>query len=148
MKMKKRALPVLILLGVLAAVLLACDILGVRLCRLLCRELTSLHGDETALTVTLYVCSVFAWACLYCLLRLIVNVMGGRVFIPFNLRAMTATAVCCFCVAAVCLAAGIWYCLPMLLAAVAACLMGMIVLIVRGAFALAAEMKDELDYTV
>lgn len=103
--------------------------------------------DGVALMAVVYACSVPGWITLASLWQLLTRLGRGEVFTSFNVRAMRRTAWCCFAVAAVCLA-GTWVYRPLLVISAAAGFMGLIVRIVKNCFQLAAEMKDELDYTV
>ncbi|MFR1758596.1 MAG: DUF2975 domain-containing protein, partial [Christensenellaceae bacterium] len=57
------------------------------------------------------------------------------------------TSWCCFGACLICFASS-FYCLPILLIAIAAGFMGLIVRIVKNVFEQAITMKDELDLTV
>lgn len=147
-KLAKRVTPCLVIWALLVVILLLADVFAVRLCRYASTVFQSLAGDSTKLIITTYVCSVFAWLCMYCLLRLLLNLRRGEVFIRQNVTFLGVTAAWCFCVAAVCAACAAWYCLALGILAVAACFMGMIVLIVRAVFRMAMDMKAELDLTI
>ena len=128
--------------------LLGVDIFAWPVCGVAADSFLTLAGDRMRLLVTLFLCSVFAWLCLYCLFRLLLNLWNGKVFTENNVGYLRATSWCCMAVAVICGVAAVWYCLPMLVIAGAAGFMGLIVRIVKNIFRQAIDMKNELDYTV
>ena len=132
---------------VFAAVLLAADIFCYRLVGAFIR-LRGMHWQQgVGMMITVYVCSAFAWATLYCLWRLLKNIRQGAVFIAANVHLMRIVSWCCLGAALMCLISVIWY-LPFVFVAVAAGFMCLIVRIVKNAFQQAIDMKDELDLTI
>lgn len=103
--------------------------------------------DGVVLMATVYGCSIPGWITLWSLWRILSRLGREEVFVTANAADMRRTSWCCFAVAAVCLAAS-WVYRPLLVLSAAAGFMGLIVRIVKNCFQLAAEMKDELDYTV
>jgi len=138
----------LVLVVLFGLLLLGVDLLGWALCGIAAERFQTLAGDRVRLLVTVYLCSVFAWICLYCLFRLLLNLWNGKVFEEDNVRYLRATSWCCVAVAVICLAAAIWYCALLVVIAGAAGFMGLIVRIVKNIFRQAIDMKNELDFTV
>ncbi len=91
--------------------------------------------------------SVFAWACLINLYRLLKNVQAGRVFTHETADILRIISWCCACAALVCLISA-FYALPFLVVAIAAAFMMLIVRIVKNCFQQAIGMKSELDLTI
>ena len=132
---------------VFAVILLAADIFCYRLTGWFI-SLRGMHWQQgVGMTVTVYVCSVFAWVALYELLGLLKNLRRSEVFIEKNVRAMRIVSWCCAGVAVACLVSMLWY-LPFVFVAIAAGFMGLIVRIVKNVFQQAIAMKDELDLTI
>ena len=96
---------------------------------------------------SLYLCSVPAWIVLYRLHCLLRNMEAQRVFVAQNVRALGCISGCCLAAGLICLASGLYY-LPFLILAAAALFIALIVRVVRDCFAQAAQMRDELDYTI
>lgn len=97
--------------------------------------------------VSLYLCSLPAWAALYWLHRLLGSIAAGQIFVPENVRALRAISWCCAAACAVCLASTFYYA-PWSLAGVAAGFMALLVRVIKNCFEQAVRMKDELDYTI
>lgn len=94
-----------------------------------------------------YVCAVLAFVMLVSLYKFLRRIEAGAVFVPANVTALRRISWCCAGAAAVCLAAAYIY-LPFAFLGVAAAFMALIVRVLKNAFAQAAHMKDELDYTI
>lgn len=104
-------------------------------------------AQETMMLITVYLCSVFAWAVLWELWRLLGNMSEARVFTVDNVTLLRRVSWNCFAVAAICLVSTAYY-VPFLVGAMAAAFMALIVRIVKNVFQQAVRMKDELDFTV
>lgn len=96
---------------------------------------------------SLYLCSIPAWIVLIRLNRLLANIQAEQVFVSINVTALRDISYCCIAAAVICLVSGIYY-IPFLLVAAAAAFMALIVQVVKNCFAVAVNMKNELDYTV
>lgn len=150
--------------GVFAALLLALDIFAYPLITQLCNNVHYIgtSGWEklwmvtnwqmaAALLAAVYVGSVFGWAALYKLFRLLQQIKKERVFEAGNVKLLRAISWCCFGAAAATLvggAAALKLILPLLVLAAAAAFMGLIVRIVKNVFQQAIAMKSELDLTI
>ena len=80
--------------------LLGVDIFAWPVCGVAADIFLTLAGDRMRLLVTLFLCSVFAWLCLYCLFRLLLNLWNSKVFTESNVGYLRATSWCCMAVAA------------------------------------------------
>lgn len=107
-----------------------------------------LTGNQSVAFILIFaICSVFAWICLYHLYRLLKNMGGKTVFTKENVTHLRAISWCCAGVAIVTFA-GCFFWLPAFIVTAASAFMMLIVRIVKNVFSEAADMKDELDYTV
>lgn len=104
-------------------------------------------ADKTVFFVIFAVCSIFAWICLYHLYRLLKNMGGETVFTEENVKHLRIISWCCAGVSAATLV-GCFFWLPVFIVTAASAFMMLIVRIVKNVMSEAAEMKDELDYTV
>ena len=133
----------LICVYVFAAILLALDVLT--------PIVASWFGGMTrlglAVVLTVYCGSAAAWPCLWLLRKLLLNVRGGNVFVPENVRYMRYISWCCGAAAFICLIGACLY-FPVIVIAVSAAFMMLIVRIVKNAFQQAIDMKSELELTI
>lgn len=104
-------------------------------------------ADKTVFFIVFETCSVFAWICLYHLYRLLKNMGGETVFTKENVKHLRVISWCCAGVSAVTFI-GCFFWLPSFTVTAASAFMMLIVRIVKNVMSEAAEMKDELDYTV
>lgn len=106
------------------------------------------YGVHPAVFLIIFaICSVFAWICLYHLFRLLKNMGGETVFTKDNVRHLRMISWCCAGVSAVTFA-GCFFWLPLFIITAASAFMMLIVRIVKNVMDEAADMKNELDYTV
>lgn len=136
-------------LVILAGVMAAMDLFGLRLRDFLLHKLWGLDGpyDGLFLLLTLYVGSVFVWVLLAALWRLLSQLNRGEVFTERNVTLLRISSWCCACGGVVALVSGAYY-LPFVLIGVAACFVALIIRIVKNVFQQAIAMKDELDFTI
>ena len=109
------------------------------------RGMTDAAGS--AMIVTLYLGSVFAWPLLWHLWRLLGNLKREEIFTEENVAHLRAVSWCCAGGALVCLGGTRWY-LPFLVVGLAAAFMSLIVRTVKNVFNQAVAMKSELDLTI
>lgn len=134
--------------GAFALLLLALDVTAFWLIPMMFELLS--RFQVTGLILVTYLCSVPAWAALWCLWKLLGNLGKGLVFVAENVRWMRLVSWACFGVAFLCAVVGCWFVhlVIILVLAGAAAFMGLIVRIVKNAFEQAISMKDELDFTI
>lgn len=97
----------------------------------------------------LYISAVTGTAVLICLHFLLQNIAAGQVFVPSNIRLLRLLSWLCFCVAGIFLAAVLAQVhIIFLLAAAAVAFIGLLLRVVKNAFAEAVELKNENDLTV
>lgn len=104
-------------------------------------------ADKTVFFIVFETCSVSAWICLYHLYRLLKNMGGETVFTKENVKHLRVISWCCAGVSAVTFI-GCFFWLPSFTVTAVSAFMMLIVRIVKNVMSEAAEMKDELDYTV
>ena len=131
----------------LAAALLAADILGFLWMPWFISVSAIDPGHLPLLSATIYTGSVFAWICLYSMLKLLRAIRGGDVFTADNARLLRIISWCCAGACLVFLASSLYY-PPFIVIATAAGFMMMIVRIVKNSIQQATGMKTELDLTV
>ncbi len=99
------------------------------------------------ITAGFYLCvPVTAWA-LWCIEKLLGNILAGQVFVPGNVRFVRAIRWCCAGVSGICLVVGIFY-LPLLLVMAIMAFLALIVSVVKNVLAAAVELREENDLTV
>ena len=94
-----------------------------------------------------YGCAPFAAASLYCLIRLLLNVMKDRVFIPRNVTYIRLVAWFCYAVALITLVTGARY-FPLLIITFATFTVGTLLLVLKDLFRTAVELKEENELTI
>lgn len=110
------------------------------------RRMTS-QGIKTAMMITAYVSSAFAWLILFDLMLLLRNLKKGQVFVEQNVTALRIVSLSFIAISIACFIGGFFY-LPFFIVSGAAIFMSLIVQIVKNAFAEAVRMKTELDLTI
>lgn len=105
------------------------------------------QGNVSYFMATIYVGSVPAGYLLYSLLNLLRRIDAGQVFVAGNVELLRRISWSCFLGAVIALAS-LFYYYPWFFVAVAAAFMGLIVRVLKNAFAQAVELKNEADYTV
>ena len=132
---------------VFAALLLLLD----AFCYAAVRWFTAVRGMPWStgkrMMITIYLCSVFGWALLWKLWRLLRNIRSQVVFDAKNVVLLRSVSWCCVGAGVICLASSFYY-LPFSAVAIAAGFMALIVLIVKNVFEQAILMKDDLDLTI
>ena len=114
------------------------------------------HGlAETAYTLSVfkrvtgafYGCAPFAAASLYCLIRLLLNVLKDDVFTAKNVTYIRLVSWFCYAVAAVTLVTGVGY-FPLLIICFATGTVGTLLLVMKNLFRTAVELKEENELTI
>lgn len=149
MKMKKDASIKLslICLYVFSAVLLALDIFAYRWISWYVGWRGMKPETVERMMITVYAVSLFGWACLWALWKLLRNIKAEKVFSTDNVALLRIISWCCAFAAAIFLVSGVYY-PPFWLAAAAGGFMMLIVRVVKNVFRQAVEMKNELDLTI
>ena len=101
----------------------------------------------TLFSACFYPCAVLAYITLYGLLRLLFNIKKDAIFIEKNVSYLRRIAWCCFGVAAITLAGGVFY-LPFLFVAVAAGFVGLMLRVVKNVMESAVQIKAENELTI
>ena len=104
------------------------------------------HNVQTVI-LTFYVCVPFAAAALYMLIRLLLNILRGQVFIPKNVQYLRFIAWCCWAVAAATGAAGFFY-VPLEIIAASMAVVGTLLIVVKNVVHAAVELREENDLTI
>ncbi len=105
--------------------------------------------EHPAYTVipTFYLCSPFAAAALFMLIRLLVNIIKEKVFVRQNVALLFGIACSCYAVFAVCAAAATRY-FPLVIVAFAMGVVGTLLLVVKSVMRSAVELREENDLTI
>jgi hypothetical protein len=96
---------------------------------------------------TIYVGSIPAAYLLYNLLRLLLRIEAGQLFLAENVACLRRISWSCFGGAGVAFAS-VFYYLPWFSVFVAAAFMGLIVRVVKNVVAQGVALKDEVNYTI
>ena len=96
---------------------------------------------------TLYPCITIGFCAIYCLIRLLLNVIGDKPFLAVNVTYLRVIAWCCIAVAAICAAASFFF-LPFIFAAIASGFVGLMLHVVKNVMHSAAELKEDSDLTI
>lgn len=118
----------------------------------LCRLLIRLRRWDVQLKLPLFLASVYlsavpAAAVLWALWRLLRNIGAGAVFIAENTALLRLVSWCCIAAGLVYLASALYY-MPFLVLSAAAAFVGLMLRVVKNAFAEAVDLKQENDYTI
>ena len=97
---------------------------------------------------TRYILGILLITCLYALWKLIGRIGEGMVFVEENVRALVVIERVIACAAVICILAGLTCVYSVLFVGLMAVFMALIVRVIRGAFAKAVLMKEELDLTI
>lgn len=95
-----------------------------------------------------YILGILLITCLYALWKLIGRIGEGMVFVEENVRALVVIERVIACAALICILAGLTCVYSVLFVGLMAVFMALIVRVIRGAFAKAVLMKEELDLTI
>ena len=105
-----------------------------------------LHG-AAAVFFGFYLCTPAVLYALWCIEKLLRNILCEQVFIHTNIRYIRRIRWCCAGVSLICLAAGIFY-QPLLFLAVIMAFLALVVSVVKNVMAAAVEIREENDLTV
>ncbi len=97
--------------------------------------------------ICFYTSAVFAGAIIYCLLRLLFNIKNDEVFIKANASYLRVVAWCCFVIAGITLAGGLFY-MPLLFVSLAGWFTGVLLRVLKNVMYSAAELKQDCDLTI
>ncbi len=100
-----------------------------------------------AITVGFYLCVPVTGFALWCIERLLGNILSGAVFVETNIRCLRRLRWCCAGVSGICLGVGIWY-QPLLLVMAIMAFLALIVSVVKSVLAAAVALREENDLTV
>ncbi len=99
------------------------------------------------LIITFYACCLPAAAALILLMKLLLNIKAGRIFVPDNVNLLRYLSWCCFVVVPITAAGGFYY-ISLFVLTAAAAFMGLILRVLKNIMAAATEIKAENDFTV
>ena len=102
---------------------------------------------ETVILVAYYICTVPAFASIWCLWKLLMNIRLEEPFKGENMTFMGIVSYCCVMVAAITLWAGFYY-MPMWFVSAVMLFTFLIVRVVRGCFICAMHIKEENNLTI
>ncbi len=111
------------------------------------RELSTIKHILTVFCACFYPSAVFAYVTLYNLIKLLFNIKRDEIFTEFNTKALRRISWCCFAVAIITLAGGIFY-VPFLFVAIAAGFMGLMLRIIKNVMQNAVALREENDLTI
>ena len=94
-----------------------------------------------------YGCAPFAAASLYCLIRLLLNILKDRVFIAKNVLYVSLVSLFCYAVAVITLVTGLRY-FPLLIICFATGTVGTLLLVMKNLLRSAVELKEENELTI
>ncbi len=101
----------------------------------------------TLFTACFYPCAAFAYATLYSLIKLLLNIKKQRIFINQNVKYLRCISWCCFAVACITLVGGVFY-IPFSVVAVAAAFVGLMLRVVKNVMQNAVEIQAENELTI
>lgn len=105
-----------------------------------------LHGTE-AIYCGYYCCVPVILYALWCIDRLLTNILKGNVFVISNVRRIRRIRWCCVAVSLICLPAA-WFYQPLIFLVVIMAFLALIVSVVKSVMAAAVEIREENDLTI
>ena len=100
-----------------------------------------------AIVAGFYLCVPLILCALWCIEKLLRNILTEQVFVEANVRFIRRIRWCCAGVSLVCLAAGILY-QPLVFLAVIMAFLALMVSVVKNVLATAVELREENDLTI
>ena len=100
-----------------------------------------------AILAGFYLCVPAILYALWCMERLLRNILANQVFVIDNVRFIRRIRWCCAGVSLVCLASGVLY-QPLVFLAVIMAFLALIVSVVKNVIAAAVELREENDLTI
>ncbi len=100
-----------------------------------------------AIMAGFYLCMPPVVYALWCIEKLLTNILRDQVFVLDNVRRIRRIRWCCAGVSLICLAAGILY-QPLLFLAVIMAFLALVVSVVKNVMAAAVELREENDLTI
>ena len=104
-------------------------------------------GDGKPLLYAFYCCVPAAFLAIYHLMRLLINVHNGNVFVVRNVTYLRYLAWCCAWVSAATFVAGCFY-MPLLIVSFAAVFVCLLIRVIRHILAAAVDIKNENELTI
>ena len=101
----------------------------------------------TAISAAFYCCVPVVFYALWCIDRLVGNILAGEVFVTHNVRFIRRIRWCCAGVSLICLPASFFY-PPLIFLAVIMAFLALVVSVVKNVMAAAVEIPEENDLTV
>lgn len=101
----------------------------------------------TALSIGFYLCAPVTLYALWCIERLISNILRDEVFISGNVSFIRRIRWCCVWVSAICVPVACFY-LPMIFMVVIMAFLALVVSVVKNVLAAAVEIRQENDLTI
>lgn len=107
------------------------------------------NREETILKIliTFYLCCPAAWCALFCIEKLMKNIIHEDVFVQANVKYMRVLSWCCAFVALACFVAGFFY-VPFFIFSLGAAFMMLILRVLKNVMAAATEIKNENELTI
>ncbi len=102
---------------------------------------------KTVLIASVYSCIPAALVLLFCLRKLLKNIMKNLIFISSNVTLLRVISWCCALVSLITLAAGYFY-MPFYFVGVAAGFFTLIIRVIKNVFSAAMEIKSENELTI
>lgn len=96
---------------------------------------------------TFYCCAPFAGISLYMLIRLLLNIVKGKIFIKQNVTSLRFISYCCYACFVITVISGIRY-FPLFIIAFSMAVVGTLLRVVQNIMHSAVEIKEENDLTV
>lgn len=97
--------------------------------------------------VTFYTCCPAAWCALYCIDRLLKNIINEAVFVPKTVSYLRILSWCCAFVALACFVSGFLY-VPFFIFSLGSAFMMLILRVLKNVLATATELKNENELTI
>ena len=104
------------------------------------------HG-ATAIFCGFYLCVPVILYALWCMDRLLLNILSGSVFVTDNVRKIRRLRWCCTGVSLICVPTAYFY-PPLIFLAVIMAFLALVVSVVKNVMAAAVELREESDLTI
>lgn len=106
------------------------------------------NGAVRIVVAVFYCCAPFAGGALYCLIRLLLNIIGDRVFIIENAKYLRYVSWACYGVFVVTAVTGIVKYMPLLIIAFSTGIVGTLLRVVKNIMQSAVEISEENELTI
>lgn len=106
-----------------------------------------IHKVSIALTFGFYVCSPVVLYAIWCIEKLLTNILKERVFVTENVNCIRYIRWCCVLVSVICIPVAVIY-TPMIFMVIIMAFLALIVSVVKNVLAAAVEIREENDLTI